>query len=146
MKCFFCNMYIYILQAYTLCRPFFVLLWFVNGWFTNIHQGCCTGAETIISPSSSSVPQYSDVIMSKMESQITGVSIFCSTVGSGVDKRKIEAPRHRPLGGEFTGENSPHKRPETRKMFPFDDVIMRYISLIPVPDYSMFFMPTHLFA
>ena len=40
-------------------------------------------------------------------------------------KENIKAPRHWPLCGEFTGPvNSPHKRPVTRKMFPFDDVIM----------------------
>ena len=34
-------------------------------------------------------------------------------------KENINAPRHWPLCGEF-----PHKGPVTRKMFPFDDVIM----------------------
>ena len=42
---------------------------------------------------------YSDVIMGAMASQITNLT--------------------RPV-------NSPHKRPVTRKMFPFDDVILRY--------------------
>ena len=32
--------------------------------------------------------KYNDVIMSTMASQITGVSIVCSTVGSGADQRK----------------------------------------------------------
>ena len=36
-------------------------------------------------------------------------------------KENIKAPRHGPLWGEFT---SSHKGPVTRKMFPFDDVIM----------------------
>ena len=36
-------------------------------------------------------------------------------------KENIKAPRHWPLFGEFTGD----KGPVTRKMFPFDDVIMR---------------------
>ena len=47
--------------------------------------------------------------------------------------KNIKAPHHWPLCGEFTGGggggggpvNSPHKWPVTRKMFPFDDVIMR---------------------
>ena len=34
-------------------------------------------------------------------------------------KKNIKVPRHWPLCG-----NSPHKGPVTRKMFPFDDVIM----------------------
>ena len=37
----------------------------------------------------------------------------------------IKAPRQWPLCGEFTGTAEfPHKGPVTRKMFPFDDVIM----------------------
>ena len=43
---------------------------------------------------------YNDIIMT---SQITSVSIACSTVGSGADQRNIKAPRHWPLWGEFTG-------------------------------------------
>ena len=41
--------------------------------------------------------------MSVMVSIITGVSIVYSTVCSGADK-KINAPRHWPLWGEFAGE------------------------------------------
>ena len=67
---------------------------------------------------------YSDVIMSAMASQITGVWMVCSTVCSGADQRKHQSSAslvfvrgiHRwPL-------NSPHKGPVTRKRFPFDDV------------------------
>ena len=41
-------------------------------------------------------------------------------------KENIKSPRHWPLWGEFTGHrwNPPHKGPVTRKIFPFDDVIM----------------------
>ena len=42
-------------------------------------------------------------------------------------KENMKVPRHWHLGGEFTDAvNSPHKEPVTRKMFPFDDVIMGY--------------------
>ena len=43
-------------------------------------------------------------------------------------KENIKAPRHWPLYGEFTGDRwiPRTKRPVTRKMFPFDDVIMRF--------------------
>ena len=48
-------------------------------------------------------------------------------------KKNIKAPRHWPFFGELgTGGgpvNSPHKWPVTRKMFPFDDVIMRKLIL-----------------
>ena len=49
-------------------------------------------------------PHYSDVIMSPMASQITGVSIVYSNVCSGADKKNIKAQRHWPLRGEFTGD------------------------------------------
>ena len=51
-----------------------------------------------------SSPHYSDVIMGVMASQITGVWMVYSTVCSGADKKNIEAPRHWPLLGEFTGK------------------------------------------
>ena len=59
---------------------------------------------------------YSDVIMSTMVSQITSLMIVYSIVYSGADQRNIKASRW-PV-------NFPHKWPVTRKMFPFDDVIM----------------------
>ena len=42
--------------------------------------------------------------MSTMASQITSLTIVCSTVYSGTDQRKYQAPRHWPLCGEFTGD------------------------------------------
>ena len=66
---------------------------------------------------------YNDVIMNALASQITSLTIVYSPAYLDADQRKHKAPRHWPLCGEFTG-NSPHKRPVTRKMFPFDDVIM----------------------
>ena len=71
-------------------------------------------------------PHPSDVKMSAVSSQITGVSIVYSTVCSGVDQRKHQSSAslvfvrrlHRwPV-------ESPHKEPVTRKMLPFDDITM----------------------
>ena len=71
---------------------------------------------------------YNDVIMGAIASQITSLKIVYSTVYSCADQRKhqssaslafVRGIRRRPV-------NSPHKWPVTRKMFPFDDVIMRY--------------------
>ena len=69
---------------------------------------------------------YNDVIMSAMASQITGVSIVCSSVDSGVDRRKHQSSASLAFvrGIHRWPVNSPHKRPVTRQMFPFDDVIM----------------------
>ena len=49
------------------------------------------------------VRHYSDVIMGAMASQITSLTIVCSTVYSGADQRKHQSPRHRTSRGEFTG-------------------------------------------
>ena len=65
-----------------------------------------------------------------MASQITSLAMVYSTVYSGVDQRKLQSSAtlafargiHRGL------VNSPHKGPVTRKMFPFDDVIMQHLS------------------
>ena len=69
---------------------------------------------------------YSDAIMSAMASQITGVPIVFSTVCSGADQRKNQSFASLAFvrGIHRWPVNSPHKGPVTRKMFPFDDVIM----------------------
>ena len=70
---------------------------------------------------------YGDDIMGAIASQITSLAIVYSTVYSDADQRKHQSSaslafvwgihRGRPV-------KSPHKWPVTRKMFPFDDVIM----------------------
>ena len=64
--------------------------------------------------------------MSAMASQITGVSIVYSTVCSGADHRKYQSSASLAFvrGIHRWPVNPPHKGPVTRKMFPFDDVIM----------------------
>ena len=67
--------------------------------------------------------------MSAMTPQITGVSIVCSTVWSHTDQRKLQSSASLPFEWVIHrwSVNSPHKRPVTRKMFPFDDVIIKDI-------------------
>ena len=69
---------------------------------------------------------YTYVIMSLMASQITSLAIVYSPVCSGTDKKKKKKLRVTGLceGNSPGPVNSPHKRPVTRKMFPFDDVII----------------------
>ena len=69
---------------------------------------------------------YDDVIMTTMASQITSLTIVYSTVYSGADQRKHQSSASLAfVWGIHRGPvNSPHKWPVTRKMFPFDDVIM----------------------
>ena len=69
----------------------------------------------------------SDVIMSAMASQISGVSIVCSVVCSGADQRKHQrsASLTFVVGIHRWPVDSPHKGPVTRKMFKFDNGIIR---------------------
>ena len=71
---------------------------------------------------------YTDVIMSSIASQITNLTIVYLTVYLDSDQRKhqscaslafVRGIHRRPV-------NSPHKWPVTRKMFPFDDVIIYF--------------------
>ena len=73
-----------------------------------------------------SISHYDDVTMSLMASQITSLTIVYSTVYSGEDQRKHQSSASLAfVRGIHRGPvNSPHKWPVTRKMFPFDDVIM----------------------
>ena len=64
---------------------------------------------------------YRDIIMSMMESQITGASIVYLTVCSGTDQRKHQSFASLAFvrGIHWWPVNSP------QKMFPFNDVIMQ---------------------
>ena len=65
--------------------------------------------------------------MGAMASQITSLTIVYSTVYSGADQRKRVTDLcagNSPVTGEF-----PAKWPVTRKMFPFDAVIIHSVQL-----------------
>ena len=69
---------------------------------------------------------YGDVMMSAMTSQITSLSIVCSTVCSGANQLKKSqfrvtglCERNAPVIDGF-----PSQGPVRRNIFPFDDVIM----------------------
>ena len=69
--------------------------------------------------------------MSAIESQITILTIVYSTVYRDADQRKHQSSASLAFvwGIHRSPVNSPHKGPVTRKMFPFDDVIMPPIDL-----------------
>ena len=71
---------------------------------------------------------YSDVIMSTMASQITSFASVYSTIYLGADQRKHQSSASLAFvrGIHWSPVNSPHKGPVTRKMFPFDDVIISF--------------------
>ena len=64
--------------------------------------------------------------MGTMAYQITSLSIIYSTINSGADQRKYLGPASLAFVRRIHrwSVNSPHKWPVTRKLFPFDDVIM----------------------
>ena len=76
---------------------------------------------------------YGDVIMGAIASQITSLTIVYTTVYSDTDQRKYQSSASLAfVRGIHRGPvNSPHKWPVTRKMFPFDDVIMKVIVTTP---------------
>ena len=71
---------------------------------------------------------HSDIIMGTMTFQITSFTIVYSIVYSSVDQRKQKSCASLDFvrGIQRWPMNSPHKRLVTRKMFPFDNVIMCY--------------------
>ena len=56
--------------------------------------------------------------MNVLASQVTGVSIVCSTVCSGADQRKYQSSASLAFVGGI------HRWASYTEMFPFDDVIM----------------------
>ena len=72
---------------------------------------------------------YSDVIIHTMAFQITCVSIICSTVYLGADQRKYKNSVSQAFvrGIHRSPMDSTHEGLTTRKMFPFDDIIMECI-------------------
>ena len=69
---------------------------------------------------------YNDVIMGSIASQIISLTLVYSALYSGTDLRKHQSSVSLAfVRGIHRGPvNSPHNGPVTRKMFPFDDVIM----------------------
>ena len=84
--------------------------------------------------------------MDAIASQITSLAIVYSIVYSNADQRKHQSSSSLAFvrGIDRGPVNSPHKWPVTRKMFPFDDVIMNnpiydfeydcaYVNLVMAP-------------
>ena len=88
-----------------------------------------TWKQEVITVAVSSSLHYNDVIMGTIASQITSFMIVYSKVYSGADQRKHESSASLAfVQGIHRGPvNSPHKWPVTRKMFPFDDVIIGHV-------------------
>ena len=91
----------------------------LDGWASSPTRICGTWGRW--------VNHYGDVIMGTEASQITSLTIVSSTVYSDADQRKHHSSAALAfVRGIHRGPvNSPHILPVTRKMFPFDDVIMK---------------------
>ena len=90
---------------------------------------------------------YDDVIMSEIASQITSLTIVYSTVLSGADQSKHQSSASLAFVWEIHRwpVNFPHKWPVTRKIFPFDDVIMPWpmdirLVILAIIEYAATFM------
>ena len=70
--------------------------------------------------------------MTMLASQITSLTVVYSIVYSGVNQRKHQSSASLAFVREIHRGpvNFPHKWPVTRKMFPFDDVIMKRFGLL----------------
>ena len=88
---------------------------------------------------------YDDVIMSEIASQITSLTIVYSTVLSGADQSKHQSSASLAFVWEIHRwpVNFPHKWPVTRKIFPFDDVIM---SLAEMWTWMLNYIPWDIFT
>ena len=86
---------------------------------------------------------YRDVIMAAMVSQITSLAIVYSTVYSGADQRKHQSSASLAFvrGIHQRPVNSPHKRPVSQKMLPFDDVIPRDVIMVREIHQSLIYCP-----
>ena len=82
--------------------------------------------QNILVVGSGNTYHYCDVVMGAMASQITSLTVVYSTIYLGPDqwKHQSSASLTYVWGIHRWPVNSPHRGPITRKMFPFDDVIM----------------------
>ena len=102
-----------------------VILFKGTDWYTDLVHSTTRGFQETHSDDETHI-HYCDVIMSAIASQITGVSIAYLTFCSGADQRKHQRSASLAFvrGIYRWPVNSPLKGPVTRKIFPFDDVIM----------------------
>ena len=79
------------------------------------------------------IVHYNDVIMGEMASQISSLTIVYSTVYAGADQRIYQSSASLAFvrGIHRWPVKSPHKGTVTRKMLPFDDIIMIWPELLP---------------
>ena len=104
-----------------------VMIWQLEAYILKFESnfGSCMGPDWAFYSSF----HYGDVIMSTIGSQITSLASVYSIVYSDADQRIHQSSASLAfVRGIHRGPvNSSHKWPVTRKMFPFDDVIMIHL-------------------
>ena len=103
------------------------ILWVVQtSWIIKQNVECNISATTVIG-AVYFADHCDDVIEGALAAQITSLTIVCSTFYSGADQSKhYSSVSLAFVWGIHRGPvNSTHKWPVTRRMFPFDDVIMQ---------------------
>ena len=103
--------------------------WYTKKWHYHTHVNPVMDGEAsvkLLRLGDAYTYHYGDVIMGAIASQITSLTIVYSTIYSDTDQRKHQSSTSLAfVQGIHQGPvNSPHKWPVTRKMFPFDDIIM----------------------
>ena len=93
---------------------------------TILRRDICKLVTTFVATLLNISNRFNDVIMGEMVPQITSLPIVYSTVYSSADQRKHHSSASPDFvwGIDRSPVNSPYKWPVTRKMFPFDDVMM----------------------
>ena len=125
--------YVYLLSFEDAMYIYIPSMWFYQTYFLYhyIWKVCQTHTSIGYGPINRNPLHYTDVIMDTIASQITSLTIVYSTVYSDADQRKYQSSASLAFvqGIHRRPVNSPHKWPVTRKMFPFDDVIMIFLVL-----------------
>ena len=107
-------------------RPLYIVSPATNDWLHVLQKGCLdTTGDVGTEPTYGN--HYSDIIMSLMMYPITSLMIIYSTVYSSIYKKNQSfASLNFVWGIHWWPVNSLPKGPVTRKMSPFDDVIMEW--------------------
>ena len=133
--CLHCNSLMHCIELWKYCFKITFRLWLIREGLCEITS--CLGDRSQLA---TVLDHNNDVIMSAMASQIISLTIVYSTVYSGADQRKHQSSASLAFvrGIHRWPVNFPHKGPVTRKIFPFDDVIMISLACCDVTERSCF--------
>ena len=120
------SMWLYLKCGHYTCNHYKDSIHTLSYLFVGVLAGCCMKVQ--YTPYHIVCFHYDDVIMSTITSQITSLTVVYSIIYSGADQSKHQSSASLAFvwGIHQWPMNSPHKWPVTRKIFPFDDVIMLF--------------------